>query len=112
MYLTVEAIRSTLGTIATCAPGTRIVMTYNQPLSALHGIALELDSAIRTFATEAGEPFLSLFIPKEIEALLREIGFAEIMHFGPEEAVRTYFPGQADVRFGGAQRLITGTVRQ
>ena len=110
MYLTVEAIRSTLGTIATCAPGTRIVMTYNQPLSALHGIALELDSAIRAFATEAGEPFLSLFIPKEIEALLREIGFAEIMHFGPEAAVRTYFPGRTDVRFGGAQRLIAATV--
>ena len=110
MYLTVEAIRSTLGTIATCAPGTRIVMTYNQPLSALHGIALELDSAIRAFATEAGEPFLSLFIPKEIEALLREIGFADIMHFGPEAAVRTYFPGRADVRFGGAQRLIAAMV--
>src|SRR5467141_2376379 len=50
---------------------------------------------------EAGEPFLSLFIPKEIEALLRKIGFADIMHFGPEEAVRTYFPGRTDVRFGG-----------
>ena len=60
--------------------------------------------------TEAGEPFLSLFIPKEIEALLREIGFADIMHFGPEEAVRTYFPGRTDVRFGGAQRLIVATV--
>src|SRR5256886_10388006 len=80
MYLTVEAIRSTLATIATCAPGTRIVMTYNQPLSALHGIALELDSAIRTFATEAGEPFLSLFIPAEIETLLRANWFAASMH--------------------------------
>jgi len=110
MYLTVEAIRATLATIATCAPGTRIVLTYNQPLSALHGIGQELDKAIRAFATEAGEPFLSLFVPKEIEALLTEMGFAEIMHFGPEEAIRTYFPGRSDVRFGGAQRLIVASV--
>ncbi|TME07980.1 MAG: class I SAM-dependent methyltransferase [Chloroflexi bacterium] len=110
MYLTVEAIRATLATIATCAPGTRLVLTYNQPLSALHGIGLELDKAIRAFATEAGEPFLSLFVPKEIEALLTEMGFAEIMHFGPDEAIRTYFAGRSDVRFGGAQRLIVATV--
>src|SRR5256886_3360098 len=98
MYLTVEAIRSTLATIATCAPGTRIVMTYNQPLSALHGIALELDSAIRTFATEAGEPFLSLFIPQEIGAPLRESGVADIMDFGPEEAAPTSFSGRTEGR--------------
>ena len=110
MYLTVEAIRATLATIATCARGTRIVLTYNQPLSALHGIGLELDKAIRAFATEAGEPFLSLFVPKEIEALLTEMGFAEIMHFGPDEAIRTYFAGRSGVRFGGAQRLIVATV--
>ena len=110
MYLTVEAIRATLATIATCAPGTRLVLTYNQPLSALHGIGLELDKAIRAFATEAGEPFLSLFVPKEIEALLTEMGFAEIMHFGPDEAIRTYFAGRSGVRFGGAQRLIVATV--
>ena len=104
MYLTVEAIRATLATIATCAPGTRIVLTYNQPLSALHGIGLELDKAIRAFATEAGEPFLSLFVPKEIEALLTEMGFAEIMHYGPDEAIRTYFAGRSGVRFGGLFR--------
>jgi methyltransferase (TIGR00027 family) len=110
MYLTIEAIRSTLATIAAAAPGTRIVLTYNQPLSALQGIGLQLDSAIRGFATEAGEPFLSPFVPKEMEELLREAGFVEIAHFGPEEAIRTYFPGRTDVRFGGAQRLILATV--
>jgi methyltransferase (TIGR00027 family) len=110
MYLTIEAIRSTLGTIAAGAPGSQIVLTYNQPLSAIQGIGLELDSAIRGFATEGGEPFLSLFVPQEMEKLLRETGFVEIGHFGPEEAIRTYFPDRTDVRFGGAQRLILATV--
>jgi methyltransferase (TIGR00027 family) len=110
MYLTIEAIRATLATVATCPPGTRIVLTYNLPPSALQDSAQELDAAIRRFASESDEPFLSLFLPPEIEELLAEMGFGDIVHFGPEEAIRAYFLGRSDVRFGGAQRLIAGTV--
>jgi methyltransferase (TIGR00027 family) len=110
MYLTTEAIRSTLATIAACAPGTRIVLTYNQPHAALNDLAKEVETTIRRFANESGEPFVSLFSSAEIEELLKQMGFAEITHFGPEEAIRAYFPGRGDVRFGGAQRLITATV--
>jgi len=39
------------------------------------------------------------------------MGFGEVEHFGPGEAVRTYFPGRGAVRFGGAQRLVVATVR-
>jgi hypothetical protein len=46
------------------------------------------------------------------EALLRRHRFDDIEHFGPEEAIRAYFPGRDDVRFGGAQRLISATVAQ
>jgi hypothetical protein len=45
-----------------------------------------------------------------MEELLRETGFVEIAHFGPAEAIRTYFPGRTDIRFGGVQRLIFATV--
>lgn len=110
MYLTIEAIRSTLSTIATCAPGAKIVLTYNLPPSSLQGMGRETDSALRRFADESDEPFLSLFEPAEMADLMREMGFSEIVHFGPEEAIRAYFPGRSDVRFGGAQRLIVGTV--
>jgi hypothetical protein len=34
----------------------------------------------------------------------------EVIHFGPDEAIETYFPGRADVSFFGAQRLIIATV--
>ena len=110
MYLTTEAIRATLATIATCAPGTRIVLTYNQPHSTLNDLAREVETTIRRFANESGEPFVSLFSPAEIEELLKETGFTEIAHSGPEEAIRAYFPGRSDVHFRGAQRLITATV--
>lgn len=110
MYLTIDAIQSTLATVATCASGSRLVLTYNQPQSALQGRALELEVTIRKFANETGEVFLSLFTPEEMEKLLLQHGYGEISHFGPEEAVRAYFPGRSDVRFGGAQRLIVATV--
>jgi methyltransferase (TIGR00027 family) len=110
MYLTLEAIDTTLETVAACPPGTRVVLTYNRPRSALEGMALETDKVIAGIATEMGEPFVSLFEPAEAEALLRRHGFGDIVHFGPDEAVREYFPGRTDVRFGGAQRLIVAKV--
>jgi methyltransferase (TIGR00027 family) len=110
MYLTLDAINATLTTVARCPSGTRIVLTYNQPKQALVGLAAETDAALSSIAAEMGEPFVSLFRPTEIEALLRERGFGQLEHFGPDEARTKYFPGRDDFEFFGAQRLITGTV--
>ena len=106
LYLTPEAIRATLATVAACAAGTRIVLTYNRPLSALGTLGRETDTVIAGIAGAMGEPVISRFEPDEIERLLREVGFTDVADFGPEEAVRTYFAGRQDVRFGGAQRLV------
>lgn len=57
-----------------------------------------------------GEPLVSLFRPGEIEGLLHGLGYTAVEHFGPDEAVTTYFPGREDVRFGGAQRIVSATV--
>jgi len=110
LYLTLDAINATLATVARCPRGTRIVQTYNLPNDALGGIGAETDAAMGSFAADVGEPFVSLFLPAEIEALLRAHGFADVDDFGPEEACATYFPGRDDVRFGGAQRLVTATI--
>ncbi len=112
MYLTCDAINATLSTVSRCARGTRIVLTYNLPKDALSGIGAETDAALASFAADVGEPFVSLFLPAEIEELLRSHGFGDVDHFGPDEARATYFPGRDDVRFGGAQRLVTATVTQ
>ncbi len=110
MYLTLDAIRTTLGTIASSAPGSQVVFTYNVPSDELRGLAGPIEGAVRAIANESGEPFLSLFRPAEIEQLVVDLGFTEVTHFGPEEAQRTYFPGRDDVRFGGAQRIIVASV--
>jgi hypothetical protein len=38
------------------------------------------------------------------------MGFDDVAHFGPEEAVSTFYADRPEVRFGGGQRLIMGTL--
>jgi methyltransferase (TIGR00027 family) len=110
MYLSLDAINRTLATVADCAPGTRVVLTYNQPRQVVDDFARQVTSALSAIATEMGEPFVSLFVPDEIDKLLRGHGFGDIVHFGPHEARIAYFGGRDDVEIAGAQRLVVGTV--
>jgi methyltransferase (TIGR00027 family) len=110
MFLTVAAIEATLETVGACPPESRIVLTYNPPLSTLKDQELAMQTRISRLAGEMGEPFISLFTPAEAEALLRRCGFGEVEHFGREEAIRTYFGGDPDVRLDVPQRLLVATV--
>jgi methyltransferase (TIGR00027 family) len=110
MYLTLAAITATLATIAQCLPGTRVALTYNQPHHALDSFAVAVTSTFAGIASDMGEPFVTLFLPAEIEDLLRRQGFGDIVHFGSGEARAAYFDGRAEVDIAGAQRLVVGTV--
>jgi methyltransferase (TIGR00027 family) len=110
MFLTLEAIEATLQTVAACAPESRIVLSYNPPLSALQDQELAMQNRVSRLAGEMGEPFISLFTPAEAEALLARCGFGEVEHFGPAEAIHTYFTGRSDIRLGVPQRLLVATV--
>jgi methyltransferase (TIGR00027 family) len=111
MYLTMDAIRDTLATIAQCLSGTRIALTYNQPSRVLDDYSARVTSRLSAIATEMGEPFVSLFVPQQIEELLRALGFGDVMHFGTTEARAAYFAPRADVEIAGAQRIAVGTVK-
>jgi methyltransferase (TIGR00027 family) len=106
MYLTVGAIEATLTTVTECPAGTQIVMTYNVPTPSLDRGALGTRNVLARIAADMGEPFVSLFEPAEAEDLLRRMGFDDIVDFGPEEAIQTYFAGRDDVQIHGAQRLL------
>lgn len=110
MYLTIEAIEATLTTIGSAAPGSRVVLTYNVPQEALSGLGAQTEGLLTKIVADMGEPMVSLFRPAEIEQVLRRLGYTSVEHFGPEEALNTYFPGRDDVRFGGAQRIVCATV--
>jgi methyltransferase (TIGR00027 family) len=110
MYLTLDAITATLATIAQCLPGTQVVLTYNQPPDALDSFSEAVTRTFSALAGQMGEPFVSFFLPAEIEELLRRQGFGDIVHFGSQEARAVYFDGRADIAIAGAQRLVVGTV--
>jgi methyltransferase (TIGR00027 family) len=111
MYLTPDAIDQTLSAIAHGAAGTRVVLTYNQPDRVLDDHAVRVTSAMRSIAAGFGEPFVTLFTPDEIDALLREHGFDEMEHIGRDEARARYFGGHQGVEIAGAQALVSAMVR-
>ena len=110
MYLTLDAIHATLATVARCGAGSRLVLTYNQPPTALTGATAQIAATFAGLAAELGEPFVSRFTPAEIARLLHEHGFGDITDFGPDEARAAYFQGRADVEIAGAQRLAAATL--
>jgi methyltransferase (TIGR00027 family) len=110
MYLTREAIHATLATMTRCRPGTRIVLSYNQPPDALSTSDAQITAAMAGLAAKMGEPFISRFRSAEIAQLLHQHNFGDIAEFGPDEARRAYFSGRPDVEIAGAQRLVAATV--
>jgi methyltransferase (TIGR00027 family) len=110
MYLTLDAINATLATMARCRPGSRVVLTYNQPPDVLTSGDAKITAAMAGLAAKMGEPFISRFRSAEIAQLLRQHGFGDVTDFGSGEARAAYFPGHPDVEIAGAQRLAVGTV--
>ena len=110
MYLTLDAIHATLATVARCGAGSRLVLTYNQPPTALTGATAQIAATFAGLAAKLGEPFVSRFTPAEIARLLHGRGFGDITDFGPDEARAAYFQGRADVEIAGAQRLAAATL--
>lgn len=111
MYLGLDAVEQTLRSIASCAPATRVVLTYDVPASALSGMQREVRDAISRVVAQLGEPFVSAFEPIEIESLLLRLGFLDIAHYSPADVVAQYLDHEDELRIGGPQRLLTATVR-
>jgi methyltransferase (TIGR00027 family) len=109
MYLARAAIDATLDSVASCAPGTRIVLTYDQPPDVLDDEDRALLADVSGTAAKFGEPFVSLFRQEEMEGVLVNHGFGSVTHFGADQAVRRYFGG-TDVGLPNVQRLITAVV--
>jgi O-methyltransferase involved in polyketide biosynthesis len=109
MYLAQDAIMATLDTVAGCAPGTRIVLSIDQPPEVLDDDGRALLADVSGTAARIGEPFISLFRRDEMERLLREHGFDSVGHFGAPDAALRYFGGTG-MGMPDVQRLVTAIV--
>ena len=112
MYLTRGAIEATLRDVASCARGSRVVLSYDVRRETLSPAGQALQDSISRRAAEMGEPFLSRMDPSEVDELLSSLGFVDIHHFGSDDAVDRFFKGRRDARFEGPQRLAEATVGQ
>jgi len=65
LYLTKEAIRTTLHHIATLAPGSKLAMSFYLPLELLEEEDQPMQEMADKGARAAGTPFLSFFTPVE-----------------------------------------------
>jgi methyltransferase (TIGR00027 family) len=99
MYLTPEAIFGTLRAIAALARGTEIIFEYNASKELLDEETQKILAAVMAATAARGEPMRSFFDPLRLAVQVRELGFAGVSDFGPDEALRRYFPGRlADLR--------------
>lgn len=96
LYLTREAIVSTLKQIASLATGSQLAMTFYLPLALMDEEDKPLQQIAEKGAREAGTPFVSFFAPQEVLALAKEAGFKEARVFSTKEMEQTYFKDRAD----------------
>jgi methyltransferase (TIGR00027 family) len=110
MYLTREANAATLRQLASLAPGSTVVMTFQLPLELVEEVDRPGRLMSERGARSSGTPFISFFSPAEMLALAREAGFAEARHVGAAAVSDRYFAGRPDgLRYSGEDLLVATT---
>jgi methyltransferase (TIGR00027 family) len=110
MYLTRAANLATLRQLATLAPGSTLVMTFQPPLNLLEPAERTGRGYAERGARTSGTPFLSFFSPDGILELAREAGFAQVRHVPAAELNQRYFGGRDDgLRTSSGEELLVAT---
>ena len=92
MYLTRDAIEQTLRAVLAFPSGSEIVFTFAQPSSDPAFPTQQLAAG----AASVGEPWVSYFVPDELEAMLRSLGFTRVRLLTRDEATRRYYASRSD----------------
>ena len=96
LYLTKEAITSTLNRIAALAPGSILAMSFYLPMELLDEEDKPMQEIAEKGASAAGTPFVSFFAPNEILILAREAGFKEAKTISTKDMEQYYFTNRTD----------------
>src|SRR5208283_2843256 len=95
-YLTLDAFRATLGTIAQLPAGTGVSFDYALRPETLSPVSRRASEALARRVASAGEPFRLYFTSGEVEQELRRAGFARLEQVDSEQLNERYFQGRAD----------------
>jgi methyltransferase (TIGR00027 family) len=96
LYLTKEAIRTTLRQAASLASGSKLAMTFYLPVELLDEEDRSLMEMSIKGASAAGTPFVSFFTPEEILQLGKEAGFKDVRSVSTKDMESMYFAGRTD----------------
>lgn len=96
MYLSKDAVMTTLRRAAALVRGSTLAMTFMLPLEFVDSDERAQRQAAEQGARAAGTPFVSFFSPTEMLALAREAGFREVQHVSAADLAERYFTGRTD----------------
>lgn len=91
VYLTREAVMTTLTAVAALAPGTEIVFDYGQDRDDRPLMAKVAHATWKAGLAAMGEPIISYFEPEALAADLRSMGFSELEDLTASEVKARYF---------------------
>jgi methyltransferase (TIGR00027 family) len=95
-YLTLEAFRATLSTIAQLPVASAVGFDYALPAETLSPVGRIAFNALSGRVAAAGEPFRLFFTPETLEAELRRTGFRRIEQRNWEQLNELYFKNRDD----------------
>ncbi len=95
-YLTLDAFRATLGTIALLPAGSAVSFDYAIAPETLSPVGRTAFDALAGRVAAAGEPFQLFFTPEELAAELRRAGFQRIEQLDSDRLNDVYFKNRAD----------------
>ncbi|MFG3520557.1 class I SAM-dependent methyltransferase [Nocardia nova] len=87
MYLTAEAIGTTLAGLSGLAPGTELVMEYMLDPALRDGNGHAYAESVQPVTSAQGEPWLSTFTPETLDDVLHRYGFTTVEHISHRAAV-------------------------
>jgi methyltransferase (TIGR00027 family) len=95
-YLTLEAFRATLNTVAGQPAGSGISFDYVFPPHTLSPKRRMVFDGLAARVAAAGEPFQLFFSPDQLESELRRAGFSRIEQVASDQLNELYFNGRVD----------------
>lgn len=107
MYLTVDAVLETLGTVAGFASGSCLCFDYRVPATMLNAIERGVNEVVEQQVVALGEPWLSTFEPAQLRRQLLELGFSSAETAAADDLNARYFARRKDgLRTGGGARIM------
>ncbi len=96
MYLTTDAIETTLRTIAGCAPGSEVAFSYRAHDSVIDDDGRAILQILEPLAAQLGEPLQPGLSAKELERLVTACGLQVLDHPTASDVAGRYFAGRTD----------------